>query len=363
MKLKSSRSRRPGGASRNTDRKASAPRRTTPPRHQRVAAAGTATDANDDEHRHAVAGSEASPRNGAEAEQLIGQMRDANERLILAAGRAENLSDDARVEAGDARADLERLMRELQDAQQRLTAAARKAQAMAALAKRREREYQRLSIRLLHLQDEERKRFAIDLHDSTAQHLAALTMNLDVLEAADDLLDVRSRRALAQSRALADQCSREVRTMAYLLHPPLLDEAGLLPAVRWYIAGFIERSGVRVDFDAREVGRMPGLVETALFRVVQEGLTNVRRHASTSTASIRLTRRAAAVVLDIQDQGHGLRDHPTMPPGGAPLPEMLGVGIQGMRERIRQLGGTFDIEFTHTGTTIHVVVPLNAGTL
>lgn len=329
MKLKSSRARHSGGASRNTDRKASARRRATRPRHQRVAGAGAATKAND-EHRHAVAGFEKSTRNGAEA--------------------------------GDARADLERLMRELQNAQQRLTAAARKAQAMATLARRREGEYQRLSSRLLHLQDEERKRFAIDLHDSIAQPLAALTMNLDVVEAAEDVLDVRSRRALAQSRALADQCSREVRTMAYLLHPPLLDEAGLLGAVRWYIAGFIERSGVRVDFDVRQVGRLPGLVETALFRVVQEGLTNIHRHASTSTASIRLTRRAGAVVLDIQDQGHGLRGRPTMPLGSTRLPEILGVGIQGMRERIRQLGGTFDIEFTRTGTTIHVVVPLNAGT-
>ena len=210
------------------------------------------------------------------------------------------------------------------------------------------------------MQDEERKRFAIDLHDSTAQRLAALTMNLDVVEAAEDVLDARSRRALAQSRALADQCSREVRTLAYLLHPPLLDEAGLLAAVRWYVAGFMERSGIRVDFEVHEVGRLPGPIETALFRVVQEGLTNIHRHASTPNASIRLTSTAGAVVLDIQDQGRGLRDHPTLRPGTR-LPEILGVGIQGMRERIRQLGGTFDIEFTDTGTTVHVAVPLNAG--
>jgi signal transduction histidine kinase len=253
-------------------------------------------------------------------------------------------------------------MRELHDAQQRLTAAASQAHAMAAEARQREGEYQRLSSRLLQLQDEERKRFAIDLHDSMAQRLAALTMNLDVVEAADDVLDVRSQRALAQSRALADQCSREVRTLAYLLHPPLLDEAGLLAAVRWYVAGFMERSGIRVDLDVRELGRLPGPVETALFRVVQEGLTNIHRHASTSSASIRLTSRAGAVVLDIQDRGHGLRDHPTLRPGTR-LPEIMGVGIQGMRERIRQLGGTFDIDFTDTGTTVHVAVPLKAAAL
>jgi signal transduction histidine kinase len=211
------------------------------------------------------------------------------------------------------------------------------------------------------MQDEERRRLARDLHDSTGQLLAALTVNLDLIGGARNVLGTRLRRALAQSRALADQCSREVRTLAYLLHPPLLDEAGLLAAVRWYVAGFMERSGIRVDFEVHEVGRLSGPIETALFRVVQEGLTNIHRHASTPNASIRLTSSAGAVVLDIQDQGRGLRDHPTLRPGTR-LPEILGVGIQGMRERIRQLGGTFDIEFTDTGTTVHVAVPLDAGT-
>jgi two-component system NarL family sensor kinase len=200
------------------------------------------------------------------------------------------------------------------------------------------------------------------LHDSTAQRLAALRMNLDMVEAAEGVLDVRSRRALARSRSLAEQCSREVRTMAYLLHPPLLEEAGLRAAVQWYVAGFMERSGIRVDLDVRALGRFPEPGETALFRVVQEGLTNVHRHASTSTASIRLTSGPGAVVLDIRDQGRGLRDHPTLR-RGARVPEILGVGIQGMRERIRQLGGTFDIEFTDNGTTVHVAVPLNAAAL
>jgi signal transduction histidine kinase len=359
MKLKSSRARHSGGASWNTARKASAHRSARGPR-RRVAGTSPAAEANAG-YRSAVTDFETSTRKGAETEQLTSQMREAIERLIVAAAPAENLSEEARREAVQARADLERLMRELQNAQQRLRATAGKAHAMAMLAIQREDEYQRLSSRLLHLQDEERKRFATDLHDSTAQRLAALTMSLDVVEAAKRGLDARSRRALGQCRALADQCSREVRTLAHLLHPPLLDETGLLAAVRWYIAGFIERSGVRVDFDVRGVGRLPGPVETALFRVVQEGLTNIHRHASTSTASIRLTSSAGAVVLDIQDQGHGLRDHPTMPPGTR-FPEILGVGIQGMRERIRQLGGTFDIEFTQTGTTIHVVVPFNTGT-
>jgi len=208
------------------------------------------------------------------------------------------------------------------------------------------------------LQDEERRRLSLDLHDSTGQCLAALMMNLDVIGGSTNALDARSRRALAESRSLAEQCAQEVRTLAYLLHPPLLDEAGLLSAVRWYAEGFMKRSGIHVVMDLGEVGRLPVPIETALFRVVQEGLTNVHRHASTTTASIRLTATAGTVVLEIHDQGQGLRDTPTHQ-NDTLIPETLGVGIQGMRERIRQLGGTFDVEFTDQGTTVCVGVPLN----
>jgi len=186
-------------------------------------------------------------------------------------------------------------------------------------------------------------------------------MNLDLVAGTQRALDARSRRALAESRALAEQCAREVRTLAYLLHPPLLDERGLLPAVRWYAEGFTKRSGIQVVLDLGEVGRLPQPIETALFRVVQESLTNVHRHASSTTASIRLTTTAAAVALDIRDQGHGPRD-------GSPLadgtlqPATLGVGMQGMRERIRQLGGTFEVTFTDQGTRVCVSVPLNHDT-
>jgi signal transduction histidine kinase len=185
-------------------------------------------------------------------------------------------------------------------------------------------------------------------------------MNLDVIEQTAMALDARSRRALAESRSLADQCAREVRTFAYLLHPPLLDEVGLLSAVRWYAEGFANRSGIHVAMDLGEIGRLPGPVETALFRVVQEALTNVHRHASTTTASIRLTATADAVALDIHDEGHGLRDPVTREHGT--LRQTLGVGIQGMRERVRQLGGTFDVEFTDAGTTVRVRVPMDRGT-
>ena len=225
----------------------------------------------------------------------------------------------------------------------------------------REEEYRQLSSRLLTLQDEERRRLALDLHDSTAQRLAALIMNLDMVDANRKALDLRSRRALAESRSLAEQCCRQVRTLTYLLHPPLLDERGLLAAVRWYVEGFTKRSGIQVVTDLAEVERLPRSIETALFRVVQESLTNVHRHASTTTASIRLRTTADAVALEIQDQGHGLRDQLPQEDGTV-LPATLGVGIQGMRERIRQLGGTFDVEFTDSGTMVRVCVPLDSDT-
>ena len=299
-----------------------------------------------------------SARTRAEVDRLLTQMREANQRLLVAAVRAQSQSDDAHEEAARARAELDDLMTRVQDANQRLATAAAHAQLMAEDAAARQEEYRQLSSRLLTLQDEERRRLALDLHDSTAQRLAALAMNLDVIEGTGEALDARARRALAESRALAEQCSREVRTFAYLLHPPLLDERGLAAAVRWFVEGFTKRSGIQVTLDLHEVGRLPGPVETALFRVVQEGLTNVQRHASTTTASIRLATIAGAVALDIADQGRGLGDQ-VPHQNGTRRPEILGVGIQGMRERIRQFGGTFDVAFTDAGTTIRVRVPVN----
>lgn len=285
----------------------------------------------------------------ADTERLMRQMREANERLIVSAVQAQNLSDKAHLEAAQARAELDDLM-------SRLAAANEQLATMAEEASEREEKYRRLSGRLLTLQDEERRRLALDLHDATGQCLAALTLNLDVVGGAKKALDARSRRALAESRSLAEQCARDVRTFAYLLHPPLLDELGLLSAVRWYVEGFTKRSGIHVVAELADVGRLSPPIETALFRIVQEALTNVHRHASTTTASIRLTATADAVALDIHDDGHGLGD--PVAHGQGTLPETLGVGIQGMRERVRQLGGIIDVEFTDAGTTVRVRVPM-----
>jgi signal transduction histidine kinase len=288
----------------------------------------------------------------ADTERLLDRMREANERLIVAAVQAQNLSDDAHLETAQAKAELDDLMSQLRAANEQLATTTEE-------AREGEEKYRRLSGTLLTLQDEERRRLALDLHDSTGQCLAALTMNLDVVGQAATALDARSRRALAESRDLADQCARDVRTFAYLLYPPMLDELGLGSAVRWYAEGFTKRSGVHVVVELEDVGRLSRPIETALFRVVQESLTNVHRHALTATASIRLTVTARVVALEIHDRGPGHRDRPAHP-SGTPQPVTMGVGIQGMRERIRQLGGTFDVEFTDQGTTVRVGVPLDA---
>jgi len=309
------------------------------------------------EHEAALHAPEASARTQAEVEQLMGQLRAANERLIVTAIHAQDLSEDAHAEATQAKIELDGLIRQLRDANERLAASTMHAHTLVAEAKEREEAYRRLSGRLLELQDEERRRLADDLHDSMGQRLAALVMNLDLLQSDEEVLAPRSRRALVEGRSLAEQCVKDVRTLAYLLYPPLFDEMGLVKAVRWYVDGFVKRSRIHVVLNMGEIGRLPRPVEMALFRIVQESLTNVHRHASASIASIHLANTGETVTLDIQDRGHGLREGLTKQ-NDALVSDTLGVGIQGMRERIRQLAGTFEVEFTDKGTTVRVSVPV-----
>jgi signal transduction histidine kinase len=299
---------------------------------------------------------EMSAQPAAEIDQWMAQLREANERLIVSAVHAQSMSDEARTEAAEARSELERLLGRLRDANAQLVAASAQARALEGQARQREEDYRRLSSRLLHVQDEERRRLAVELHDSTAQLLTGLIVNLDLLEQGSHGLDEPLHRLLADSRSLADQCAREVRTFAYLLHPPLLDEIGLQPAVRWYVEGFTGRSGIQVDLDLGEFERLPRPMELALFRVIQESLTNVHRHAASTFASIRLTGTSQEVTLEVLDRGRGLREDLK---NRSVRSEALGVGIQGMRERIRQLGGTFEVAFTARGTRVRVNVPID----
>jgi PAS domain S-box-containing protein len=214
-----------------------------------------------------------------------------------------------------------------------------------------------LSGRLLRLQDQERRRIARELHDSTAQRLAALAMNLSVVMKSAQDLSPRARTCLSGSLELAEECSREIRTLSYLLHPPLLDEVGLGSALRWFVDGYTQRTGIDVDLEMPpQFARLPEDIELALYRVVQEGLTNIHLHSGSNKAHICLKCRADQAVLTVADEGHGL------PPGlvdrGGRRVAKLGVGISGMRERIRQLGGQFEIDTGSKGTTLRAIVPL-----
>lgn len=216
----------------------------------------------------------------------------------------------------------------------------------------------RLSIRLLKAQDAERRRIARELHDSTGQNLAAVAMNLSLVTRSAGVLDTLAQKALAESIAMVEGCVREIRTLSYLLHPPMLDERGLARALRWFVDGFSKRSGMRVDLEvAADWERPTPEMEIALFRVVQEALTNAHRHAESSTARIRLDGDKTTVRLEVEDAGKGLAK--------AHAEGQLvtgGVGITGMRERIKQLGGRLQIESGLRGTTIRVTLPLGSAT-
>ena len=215
----------------------------------------------------------------------------------------------------------------------------------------------RLTERLFNIQDEERRRIARELHDETAQNLFAISINLAKLLQLKSTWDTEEKRILEESQALGEQALQEIRTLSYLLHPPLLDQAGLVAALQWYIEGFSKRSGIYVDLIAfAEIGRLASEVETALFRIVQESLTNIRRHSGSSTASIRLERREGEIVLQIKDQGQGMPSKEDLE--SAEEITELGVGIPGMRQRLRQLGGRLEVGSSEQGTTITARVPL-----
>jgi PAS domain S-box-containing protein len=211
-----------------------------------------------------------------------------------------------------------------------------------------------LSNRLLQTQDEERRHIARELHDSAGQILTALGMNLaSVTQAAKQ--NPLVAKAVEDSQKLVQQLSQEIRTMSYLLHPPLLDEMGLSEAIRWYMQGLAERSGMSIDLSISEdFGRHPGEVELAMFRIVQECLTNIHRHSGSKTATVRLSRRAESISLEIQDEGKGMSAEELAGMQG----QRSGVGITGMRERVRHLRGAMNIQSNDRGTKISVTFPV-----
>lgn len=222
--------------------------------------------------------------------------------------------------------------------------------------KRVEASLREVSHRLHRAQDEERRRIARELHDSTAQLLAAVLMNLGALENLQQN-DTKAARLVQESFDLVERCTQEARILSYRLHPPLLDQMGLEPALRSYIQGFASRSGIEVALDLACGGpRLPEEVELALFRVVQEGLGNIHRHSGSRTARIALKRNYETVLLEVADQGTG------MPPKTLEAIQtgtvMQGVGLAAMQERLREIGASLEVESSADGTRLRAVVPL-----
>lgn len=222
--------------------------------------------------------------------------------------------------------------------------------------KRHEDELHELSSRLLQLQDEERRRIARDLHDSLAQQLMAANLNLAQL--AKLPASARSKRTgmISETRKMISDCARHIRSLSYLLHPPLLDELGLASAIEEYAEGFGRRTGIRmtIDLQSRNV-RLPLEIETALFRIVQESLGNIQKHSGSESATIHLSQDRERFKLEISDSGKGIPGHELNSYFAGP--HKLGVGILGMRERMRQLGGRLEITSNGRGTMVRAVLP------
>jgi signal transduction histidine kinase len=223
--------------------------------------------------------------------------------------------------------------------------------------RRAEEAMRQLSTRLLQLQDEERRRLGRELHDSLAQTVLAVNLNLAQAMQSTEPVTGRARLAVEEARRLLQEMSQEIRTLSYLLHPPLLDELGLVSAIKAYAEGFSERSGIALELNLpADFGRLPQETETALFRIVQESLSNIQRHSESETAHLSLQADCASVCLTVGDRGKGIGAGPidSLGSGGA----RLGVGILGMRERMTQLGGKLEIDSSPSGTTVRATIPL-----
>ena len=272
----------------------------------------------------------------------------SREELLATVGsllRLKRAEREARLQASEA----EKARQELKEAHNELEL--RVQERTRELSERTE-QVRELSAKLLSLQDEERRRLARELHDSTGQMLAAMKMVLDEMR-----IEAKEQKFAAlvnQSIELNDEMSRQLRTMSYLLHPPLLDEVGLPSALRWYTEGFAERSAIKVDLQVSDgFDRLPQEMEIAIFRVVQECLTNIHRHSGSPTASVRLNRTNDAVDVEISDTGQGIASDRLR---GDRI--VSGVGLMGIEERMRQFGGRVKVTSSENGTLVNAGIPL-----
>jgi PAS domain S-box-containing protein len=211
-----------------------------------------------------------------------------------------------------------------------------------------------LSLRLLRTQDEERRRIARELHDGVGQYLAGISMTLESLKTGATASPASIARKIDEATRSTEACISEVRTMSHLLHPPLIEELGLASAARWFVEGFAARSGISTDLRIPEdLTRLGDDVEIVLFRVLQESLTNIYRHSGSKTAIVEMATDSQQAWLEVRDQGNGAGQ-------SSREPFRPGMGITGMRERVKDIGGVLEITSDHTGTRVRAVIPLGA---
>jgi len=282
---------------------------------------------------------------------LVSPMRDADGKVVRWFGTNTDITEQRNAELAlqEANSNLERHVKERTSELE-----TRNTEILA-----QSKQLQELSVELMQAQDEERRRISRELHDSLGQYLAHAKMSAEALKKAD--ATEKERKSVEHMIETLDKCLTETRTLAHLLHPPLLEEIGLVSAAQWYAEGFSERSGIRANVKIpHETRRLPSALELGLFRILQESLTNVHRHSKSQSVDIELLLDANEVILQVKDYGPG------MPP------ELLqrvrgksgtggGVGLKSMRERISELGGRFEIESDKNGTLIRVAVPLSNG--
>jgi PAS domain S-box-containing protein len=285
----------------------------------------------------------------------ISPVKDATGRVIGASKVARDITESKRIERA-LRESEESLRRLSDDLESKVQTRTHQLQRRNAEVLEQAGQLRELSSRLLKTQDDERRRIARELHDSAGQLISALGMNLaGINQQVGD--NPTLAKALDDTQSLLQQLNKEIRTTSYLLHPPLLDDNGLRHAIEWYMEGLSERSGLNIDLNVSEnFGRLPEDFELAIFRIVQEALTNIHRHSGSKTGTIRLSRDNGCVLLEIQDHGGGFSPEKL----AAIKAQRTGVGIAGMRERVLHFKGEMDIQSNDDGALISVTLPLDS---
>jgi two-component system NarL family sensor kinase len=288
-------------------------------------------------------------------DRLYGELSRVNNELINA--QRELVQRNVRLERAEealrkAHADLERQVQERTKELENTLSAFREE---VGVHQKTEEKLRELSLSVLRIQDEERRRVARDLHDTVGQTLTALKITLSTLENAV-ARSPQTTDFLAELNGLADQALREIRTTSYLLHPPLLDDSGFAAAAAWYVDGFNKRSPIQVRLQLPEGIRLSGSIEIVLFRVLQESLTNIAKHAGSATVDVLVRVDQDVISLSVRDYGKGISADRLAKMSGSGSD--VGVGIAGMRERLKELRGKLEIESDSTGTLLRASVPL-----